>query len=121
MPLSEKQLYKRIKLLGEGSYGQAYLAHSFKTDSLVVIKQIDMQWMSHKERKETTREAKILSSLKHPNIVACHEVYQTKKGLLCIVMEYADRNFYLIKQRTEGDLHNLIKLNIQQKSLIEVN
>ena len=30
-----------------------------------------MQWMSAKERKETTREAKILSSMRHPNIVAC--------------------------------------------------
>jgi NIMA (never in mitosis gene a)-related kinase 1/4/5 len=57
---------------------------------LCVIKQIDIQAMSEDERKETLREAKILEVLNHPNIVRFKEVYKTKKGKLCIVMDYAD-------------------------------
>lgn len=49
--------------------------------------------MGEDERKETLREAKILEVLNHPNIVKFHEVYKTKKGKLCIVMDYADGKF----------------------------
>lgn len=31
-----------------------------------------------------------MSTLKHPNIINFREVYKTKKGKLCIVMDYAD-------------------------------
>ena len=55
--------------------------------------------MSDDERKETLREAKILEVLSHPNIIRFREVYKTKKGKLCIVMDYADN----------GDLQTKIK------------
>jgi len=51
---------------------------------------MDLKDMSAEERNDTLREAKILEKLKHPNIVKFKEVYKTKKGKLCIVMEYAD-------------------------------
>lgn len=46
--------------------------------------------MSEKEKEETLKEAKILEVLNHPNIIRFREVYKTKKGKLCIVMDYAD-------------------------------
>ena len=49
--------------------------------------------MSDDEKKETFREAKILEVLNHPNIIRFREVYKTKKGQLCIVMDFADGNF----------------------------
>ena len=55
--------------------------------------------MSDDERKETLREAKILEVLNHPNIIRFREVYKTKKGKLCIVMDYADN----------GDLQSKVK------------
>lgn len=51
---------------------------------------MDMNAMSPAEREETCREAKILEFLQHPNIVRFREVYRTKKGKLCIIMEYAE-------------------------------
>jgi NIMA (never in mitosis gene a)-related kinase len=48
--------------------------------------------MTEDERRETLKESKILEALSHPNIVKFKEVYKTKKGKLCIVMEYADGN-----------------------------
>lgn len=55
-----------------------------------MIKQVDIATMSEEERRETLREAKILEALNHPNIIRFREVYKTKKGKLCIVMDYAD-------------------------------
>jgi len=40
--------------------------------------------------ESTLKEAKILECLNHPNIVRFREVYKTKQGKLCIVMDYAD-------------------------------
>ena len=46
--------------------------------------------MSEEDRSSTFREAKILEALAHPNIIRFKEVYKTKQGQLCIVMDYAD-------------------------------
>jgi len=46
--------------------------------------------MTENERKETLKEAKIMEALKHTNIIRFREVYKTKLGKLCIVMDYAD-------------------------------
>lgn len=88
--LSEPQLYKRLKLLGEGSFGKAFLVESLKDHLLYVIKQMDLTRMSDSEKKEMIREAKILEAMVHPNIICFREVYRTKKGKLCIVMDYAE-------------------------------
>lgn len=66
--------------------------------------------MSEEEKKETHREAKILEVLNHPNIIRFKEVYKTKKGQLCIVMDYADgKQKVLLHSLLGGDLNQLIK------------
>lgn len=67
--------------------------------------------MSDEEKKETFREAKILEVLNHPNIIRFKEVYKTKRGQLCIVMDYADGNKATcwIKLYIGGDLSAMIK------------
>ena len=62
--------------------------------SLCVIKKMDVRLMSEEEQKEAQKEAKILASFQHPNIIKFREVYRTIKGKLCIVMDYAE-GFYL--------------------------
>lgn len=46
--------------------------------------------MSENDKQSTFREAKILEVLNHPNIIRFKEVYKTKQGQLCIVMDHAD-------------------------------
>ena len=58
--------------------------------SYAVIKKIDIQKLSEQEKRDTIKEAKILEVLNHPNIIRFKEVYKTKKGQLCIVMDFAD-------------------------------
>jgi NIMA (never in mitosis gene a)-related kinase len=57
---------------------------------LCVIKQVNIERMSEREKEETLKEAQILEALSHPNIVTFREVYKTKRGHLCIVMDFAD-------------------------------
>ena len=86
----QPEQYKKIKLLGEGAFGKAYLVHCEHSGDDAVIKEIDIGRMAEDEKKEVLKEAKIMESLKHPNIIRFREVYKTKKGNLCIVMDYAD-------------------------------
>lgn len=78
---------------------------------MAVIKKIDIAKMSDEEKRETFREAKILEVLNHPNIIRFKEVYKTKRGQLCIVMDFADGNSQLlIILIIGGDLSKRIKL-----------
>lgn len=105
-PSKTYETYKKVSTLGTGSFGTAYLVECQSNKDFAVIKQIDIQSMSDEERKETLREAKILEVLNHPNIIRFREVYKTKKGKLCIVMDYADN----------GDLQTKIKDKHKTKS-----
>lgn len=83
-------MYRKIKLLGEGAFGKAFLVQAESSKELCVIKQVNVSSLTERERQESVREAQILEALNHPNIVTFREVYKTKKGHMCIVMDYAD-------------------------------
>lgn len=51
---------------------------------------MDLSKLPESEKRDTLKEAKILEALRHPNIIRFREVYKTKRGKLCIVMDYAD-------------------------------
>ncbi|TNJ27145.1 Kinase, NEK [Giardia muris] len=66
--LSSFQLTGR---LGEGSFGAVYTAHG--NGQNVAVKVIDLGKYNDKERELLRREAEILPSLDHPNIIRCLE------------------------------------------------
>ncbi len=62
--------------------------------------------MREQERRVTLKEAKILEALIHPNIIRFREVYKTKTGKLCLVMDYADGyKTFLLLTYIDGDLY----------------
>ncbi len=80
--------------------------------------------MREKERRITLKEAKILEALIHPNIIRFREVYKTKTGKLCIVMDFADGNnttFYKKFTFLDGDLYQLIQKQKKLKRLMREN
>jgi NIMA (never in mitosis gene a)-related kinase 1/4/5 len=103
-----KQTYTQVKLLGEGSYGRAYLVKCSSDSSYAVIKTMSLNSMSDQAKKEAYKEAKILEKLDHSNIVKFIEVFRSNKPFptLNIVMEYADG----------GDLNKLIKNQQKEKA-----
>jgi len=91
--------YQRVKVIGKGAFGKAYLVKNTEDDSLCVVKQMETSMMDPKDRNEAVKEALFLKKMEHGNIIQFYEVFMTKKGRLCIVMEYADG----------GDVHDEIK------------
>lgn len=68
--------YRSVKVLGQGSFGKAILVEDQTTKKLCVVKQINFgKLLTPKERAETQQEARLLSSLKHPNIVSYIDSY----------------------------------------------
>ncbi|CAI2373105.1 unnamed protein product [Moneuplotes crassus] len=93
------EVYKKKKLLGEGASGKAYLVQCGSDKSKAVVKQINVEDMADKDREKTLKESQYMALFKHPNIVRFRENYMTKKGNLCIVMDYCD----------DGDLYKYLE------------
>lgn len=80
--------YRKIQVIGSGSYSNVYKATSLLTNKLVALKEISLQ------RDEgvpftAIREVSLLKELKHPNIVTLHDFIYTPKSL-SLVFEYLD-------------------------------
>ena len=84
--------YKVIKLLGEGSFGKAFLCSRDSDEDLCVIKQIKVEDMTKQEKDDVINESTILSKLDHPNIIKFFEFFESKtpQQTFNIVTEYAD-------------------------------
>eukprot|EP00913_Durusdinium_trenchii_P001213 g1116.t1 len=85
----EKLAYRRLKLLGQGSFGKAFLARDLSNNELVVMKQVEVEKMDSKARDTAVREAVALRRVQHPNVVRFREVF-VRSGWLCLVMDFAD-------------------------------
>ena len=69
-----------------------------------VLKKMDIHNASNRERKAAEQEAKLLSKLRHPNIVSYKDSFQADNGFLYIAMGFCEG----------GDLYARLK---QQKSV----
>lgn len=67
-----------------------------------VIKKMELRNASKREKRAAEQEAKLLSKLRHPNIVSYRDSFNNDDGHLYIVMGYCDG----------GDVYNRLK---QQK------
>lgn len=82
--------YERIKLLGQGSYGAAYLVRERSSPNVIrVAKEIPISHLTAQEQQSTLAEAGVLSMMSHSNIVAYVATF-CEGPKLHIVMEYAD-------------------------------
>lgn len=96
--------YSFIKVLGEGSFGAAWLV-ARKSDGLqFAAKEIRLAGLSPEDRNGAMREVSVLSRLHHPNIIRYEEHFMHNRSLF-IVMEYADnRDLYSLIQSRRGAL-----------------
>ncbi len=76
--------FEILSLLGQGGMGEVYKARDTRLDRIVAIKVSQAQFS-----ERFTREAKVISSLNHPNICALYDV-GTQDGLHYLVMEYLE-------------------------------
>ncbi|CAM4915498.1 unnamed protein product [Rotaria socialis] len=108
-----KDRYKVIKVLGRGSYGEVWLVSPLESSTgskskprRCVLKRISIG-RSNNEKNELAgaeREAQLLSSLRHPNIVSYIESFRSRDHHLNIVMAFCEG----------GDLYTKIKYRKKQ-------
>eukprot|EP00742_Colponemidia_sp_Colp-10_P003345 GILJ01003560.1.p1 GENE.GILJ01003560.1~~GILJ01003560.1.p1 ORF type:complete len:831 (+),score=160.17 GILJ01003560.1:100-2592(+) len=96
--------YEIVRQIGKGSFGVCYLARSTETRQPCVIKTINVEELSEKDKNEARNEVRVLQMLNHPNIIAYQESF-VHKGALQIVMDYADG----------GDLYQRIQSKTERK------
>lgn len=95
-------LYNEYELLTEigcGAFGRAIKARRRKDNELVVVKEIKLSCLGKDEASVRRNEVKLLSHLKHPNVVRYYDCFADQL-LLNIVMENCE----------EGDLAKYLKL-----------
>lgn len=91
--------WKRVRVLGKGSFGEAILIQGTSPPHpLAVCKLVHLAAMKREEQKEALTEVRVLSQLKHPNIVEYIGSFESG-GYLHILMEYCNA----------GDVEQLIK------------
>ncbi|KAJ3259763.1 hypothetical protein HK104_006905 [Borealophlyctis nickersoniae] len=94
-----RKLYKTKRKLGEGTYGVVKEAVYLPTGRTVALKSIRKQPASsgHNVREAVTREMTCLKDLRHPNIIAMLDFFETRK------------KYYLVFEiATGGELYDRI-------------
>jgi serine/threonine-protein kinase len=82
--------YSLEKLLGSGGMGSVYLAHDARLERKVALKLLEPSMTSNSQwRSRFLREARLASSLDHPNICTIHEVGEAANQLF-IAMQYVE-------------------------------
>ncbi|KAI0222056.1 hypothetical protein LSAT2_026685 [Lamellibrachia satsuma] len=109
----QDSLYSRIRVIGRGSYGEVWLVKHKKDKKQYVLKKMDIHNASKRERKAAEQEAKLLSKLRHPNIVSYKDSFQANDGFLYIAMGFCEG----------GDLYTRLKqqkgTSLDERQLVE--
>ncbi|XP_063400263.1 serine/threonine-protein kinase Nek4-like isoform X2 [Mytilus trossulus] len=98
--------FEYLRAIGKGSYGEVSLYRHKRDRKQYVLKRINLAKASKKERSSAEQEAKLLSKLKHPNIVAYKDSFE-RDGQLHIAMQFCEG----------GDVYT--KLKEQKQTLLE--
>ena len=84
--------YEILELLGSGGIGEVYRARELSLERHVAIKILSETYSSNPEvLSRFEKEARLASSLNHPNIVTVHAV-GWDRGIPYIAMELVDGN-----------------------------
>ena len=98
--------YQILHLLGSGGSGDAYLAWDTSLRREIVIKRVRTNAADEEAVRWIREEAGKMAALKHPNIVAVHDV-ALSEGMPCIVMEH------VIGQNLEQLVHSTGPLRVE--------
>ncbi len=82
--------YRILSKIGSGGMGDVFLAEDTRLERKVAIKFIRAEFAEHAEQlRRFVQEAKMASSLNHPNIITVHEIGKAD-GIQFIATEYID-------------------------------
>ncbi|XP_048740337.2 serine/threonine-protein kinase Nek4-like isoform X2 [Ostrea edulis] len=105
--------FEFVRQIGKGSYGEVTLQRHKKDRKQYVLKRINLKKASKREQHSAEQEAKLLSKLKHPNIVTYKDSFQGKDGYLHIAMQFCEG----------GDLYTKLKeqkgVPLEERQVVE--
>lgn len=81
--------YNKITIIGKGTFGSAWLVESKLSGYKYAIKELSVRTMTVADRHLALNEVKILSTLKHKNIIRYKNAFEEESNFY-IVMEYAE-------------------------------
>ncbi|XP_071822493.1 cyclin-dependent kinase 14-like isoform X2 [Apostichopus japonicus] len=102
-PYGKLETYKKICLLGEGSYAKVYKATNKVNGGVVALKEIRLQ-TDEGTPFTAIREASLLKDLKHANIVCLHDIIHTKSNLT-FVFEFVQTDLSTYLEKNPGGLN----------------
>eukprot|EP00439_Symbiodinium_sp_Y106_P039016 s1142_g4.t1 len=82
--------YERLRHLGVGRFGVSLLIKDVESDTLAMMKTIDVAALNGAERSELLRELRGLTKLRHPYLLPMRESF-LHQGRLCLIMDYLPR------------------------------
>ncbi|KAJ1906316.1 kinase subunit of RNA polymerase II carboxy-terminal domain kinase I [Coemansia sp. IMI 209127] len=89
-PTDGIQLYTRISMVGEGTYGKVYKARNRESGQIVALKRMRVEMDREGFPITAMREIRLLKQLKHPNITQVLDVLPDGSNAVYVVMEYMD-------------------------------
>ncbi|KAJ2478140.1 kinase subunit of RNA polymerase II carboxy-terminal domain kinase I [Coemansia sp. RSA 2131] len=89
-PADGIQLYTRISMVGEGTYGKVYKARNKETGQVVALKRMRIDMEREGFPITAMREIRLLKELQHPNITQILDVVPESGNAVHVVMEYMD-------------------------------
>jgi len=96
--------YEKIRVLGSGSFGEAWLVKRVSDGQQLVAKRMDLSQMSAKDQKYVEAEIQCLAGCSHFAIIKYIEDF-TENNFMLIIMEYADAgdlNMQIKQRAAEG-------------------
>ena len=99
------QKYEKLEKIGEGTYGTVFKAKNRESGEIVALKRVRLDDDDEGVPSSALREICLLKELKHPNIVALHDVLHSERKLT-LVFEHCDQvsSFKLILFRTPSHI-----------------
>ncbi|CAA7259797.1 unnamed protein product [Cyclocybe aegerita] len=97
---SNKDLYKIVSQVGEGTFGKVYKARNTVTGTYFALKRIRMESERDGFPVTAMREIKLLQSLRHMNVVRLYEM-MVSNGSVYMVFEYMDHDLTGVLSQTQ--------------------
>lgn len=81
--------YHKLNMIGNGTFGSVWLVESKTSGNKYAVKELSVRTMSDTDRHLALNEVKILSKLKHKNIIRYKDAIHQGVDFY-IIMEYAE-------------------------------
>lgn len=108
--MQDADRYHVLEVIGEGSYGRVYKGRRRFGKQVVALKFISKLKRTEEELLSLKREVDIMRELRHENIIALYDWFETDTDV-CVVTEFAEGDLFQIleddKRLSEDEIHPL--------------